>query len=276
MEITSMQSSILETSLGKGQDFVAQGKKTNGDLWYLVMDGHGKNMVIDALRKLNYMNIMENDNPARIINDYVDQMGDTFNSGATLSLSIISPTEIKCYWKGDSTIKIWRDNEEIFVSENHNMHNATEAARMESQSIPTQDSWAPTVLSDTTLTMAKSIYYIFNTILMDNGTHAHDMLNMTNSLGHNGKTGNSISEACIKLSAGAKYEMVMATDGLWDMVHADDKIYTFNDASDLTNFAKHRWKQQWRYVFNGHPDQITRIPQGDDIGIAIWKGIIKE
>lgn len=276
MEITSMQTSILETSSGKGQDFVAQGKKTNGDLWYIVMDGHGKNTVIDALRKLDYIDIMEKDNPARAINDYVDKMGETFNSGATLSLVIISPKEIKCYWKGDSTIKIWSDKEEIFASKNHNMHNVDEVDRMKALGISTIDSWSPKVLGDATLTMVPAKYYVFNTIIHDNGTPYNDILNMTNSLGHNGKTGNSISEACIYLEPDIKYTLVMATDGLWDMVHTDDKIYDFNDATKLTEFAKKRWAQEWIYVFEGYPDVIQTLPQCDDIAIAIWKGVIKE
>ena len=274
MEITSMQSSILETSSGKGQDFVAQGKKTNGDLWYLVMDGHGKNKVIDALRKLDYITIMENSNPARTINNYVDKMGDTFNSGATLSLVIISPTQINCYWKGDSTIKIWRDGKEIFVSENHNRDNASEVSRMTREGIMSEPAWTPKVIDDTTLTMIPASYYIFNTVIQDNGKVIRDILNMTNSLGHNGMTGNSISEACIKLNKGATYDLVIATDGLWDMVHSQDKIHEFNDATSLTEFAINRWTQEWTYIFEGYPSEQKKIPSADDIGIVIWKGLI--
>ena len=78
------------------------------------------------------------------------------------------------------------------------------------------------------------------------------------------------------MQPGIYYTMVAATDGLWDMVHKEDKIHEFNDASSLTEFAIKRWTQEWTYVFEGYPSEQKKIPGADDIGIAIWKGLINK
>lgn len=272
MALTTINTSILETSCGKGQDFVAQGKKSNGESWYVVLDGHGTDKVINALRKLDYLTIMDSKDPASIIDKYVKNMGDTFKSGSTMSIVIISPYKISCYWRGDSTIKIWGDGVEVFASENHNSNNPSEVERMEMMGITTVDSWAPKIIDDKTLTMVSVPYYILHTTTNDNGGILYDPLNMTNAMGHNGKTGGEISQAHIDLIPGKNYCMVAATDGLWDVLYDGDEIYKYGNAMDLTELATRRWKQEWRYVYPGSSDQITRIPKGDDIGIAFWKG----
>lgn len=273
MALITDNTSILETPSIKGQDFVAQGKRQNGDLWYVVFDGHGKNKVIDALRNLDYLTIMESYEPANIISKQVKELGDTFKSGATMSIIIITTAKIECYWCGDSTIKIWKDNVEVFASKNHNYTNPDEVRRMCELGYKTVDDWTITVIDDKTLTMERAPYYIIETIENDCGQILHDTLNMTSALGHNGKTGDMISHAEILLEEGASYDMVAATDGLWDMVHPGDNINMYRDAMDVTDFAKARWTQEWCYRFPGYPDQMTKMnDQMDDIGVAVWKG----
>jgi|TARA_B110000967_G_C18688916_1_gene461982 serine/threonine protein phosphatase PrpC len=273
MALITDNTSILETGSSKGQDFVAQGKRQNGDLWYLVIDGHGKNKVIDALRNLDYLNIMEMEEPATIISKKVKELGNTFRSGATLSIVIITPTKMDCYWCGDSTIKIWKDNVEIFASKDHNYTNPDEVRRMNELGHKSVDDWAISVIDDKTLTMIRAPYYLIETVVNDCGQTLHDTLNMTSALGHNGKTGDMISHAEVRLEEGASYDMVAATDGLWDMVHPGDNINMYRDAIDITDFAKMRWMQEWCYRFPENPDQMTTMDdQMDDIGVAVWKG----
>lgn len=273
MALITNNTSILETASAKGQDFVAQGKRQNGDLWYLVIDGHGRNTVIDALRTLDYLTIMESLNPANIIKQKVNELGDTFKSGATMSIVIISPEKMNCYWCGDSTIKIWEKGKNIFTSKNHNSTNPEEVNRIETLGFEQVDDWSIEVLDDKTLTMVSTPYYILDSRLGDNGRYLQDTVNMTNVLGHNEKTGSVISHAEISLKEGVDYDMVIATDGLWDMVHPGDNIDMFKDALDITEFAKKRWTQEWCYRFPGHPDQISSMnDQMDDIGVAVWKG----
>lgn len=273
MALITNTTSILETGSGKDQDFVAQGKRQNGDLWYLVIDGHGKNTVIDALRNLDYLVIMEMAEPATIISKKIKEIGNTFKSGATLSIVIITPTKMDCYWCGDSTIKIWKDNIEIFASKDHNYTNPDEVRRMNALGHKTVDDWAISVIDDKTLTMIRAPYYIIETVVNDCGQTLHDTLNMTSALGHNSKTGDMISHKEILLEEGASYDMVAATDGLWDMVHPGDNINMYRDAIDITDFAKMRWTQEWCYRFPENPDQMTTMDdQMDDIGVAVWKG----
>ena len=260
MELVTDHISILETPSEKGQDFVAQSKLSNGDLWYIVCDGHGSNKVIDHLRTIDLCSIMENENPARLIAESVEKLGDTFNSGATMTIAIISPKSIRCLWCGDSTLKIWADGHEIYSTKNHNSDNPEEVKRMQDMNIETNESWCIKVLDDNSLTMEKNNYYLLDSISQDGKTKLYDKLNMTSSLGHNGKTGTHIEEATIIMQPGIYYTMVAATDGLWDMVHKEDKIHEFNDASSLTEFAIKRWTQEWTYVFEGYPSEQKKYP----------------
>ena len=273
MALITNHSSILETPAIKGQDFVAQGKRQNGDLWYVVFDGHGKNTVIDTLRNLDYLTIMESADPATQIRKKINELDNTFKSGSTMSVVIVSPSKIDCYWCGDSTIKIWKDNVEVFASKDHNYKNPEEVRRMNDLGYTTVDDWTITVIDDKTLTMERAPYYIIESIVNEDDVTLNDTLNMTSALGHNGKTGSVISHSEILLEEGASYDMVAATDGLWDMVHPGDNINMYRDAMDITDFAKGRWKQEWCYRFPGYPDQMSSMnDQIDDIGIAVWKG----
>ena len=276
MELVTDHISILETPSEKGQDFVAQSKRSNGDLWYIVCDGHGSNKVIDHLRTIDLCSIMENENPARLITESVEKLGDTFNSGATMTIVIISPKSIRCLWCGDSTLKIWADGHEIYSTKNHNSDNPEEVKRMQDMNIETNESWCIKVLDDNSLTMEKSNYYLLDSISQDGKTKLYDKLNMTSSLGHNGKTGTHIEEATIIMQPGIYYTMVAATDGLWDMVHKDDNINTMVSATELTEFSLRRWCQEWCYKFPGYEDQYTKIQNSkDDIGVATWRGSVK-
>ena len=275
MELITTHSSTLETQSEKKQDYVAHGKRSNGDLWYLVCDGHGGNKVIEHIRQLDLCNIMENSNPATLIAESVDKLGDTFNSGSTMTIAIVTPSSIRCMWCGDSTLKIWGDGREIFSTKNHDCTHAEEVKRLQDKNIETNEGWSIELIDNKALTMVKKQYYLFDKITSDGTNYLYDKLNMTSSLGHNGKTGTIIEEDTITLCPGVNYTLVAATDGFWDMICKDDNINDMVSASELVGFSIKRWSQEWCYKFPGYEDQYSNIGNSrDDIGVATWRGSV--
>ncbi len=261
---------VLETQQDKGQDFTVRGKLRNGNIWFAVFDGHGTNTVIDTIRGLDFNEVMENANPALEIQNIIEKIPDSFRSGATMSIVIICEDRIRCFWKGDSTIKIYKNDEEHYVSKNHDSQNDDEAKRISEMDIKTVSNWRTEILGPSTITMVQSPYY---SLSYSQEKGCWDQTNMTNCLGHNSHLGSFIEEKVIHLQPNEKYSVLLASDGFWDIVSKQDvHIPRMNDCHELTEFAKQRWKQDWTYEYPGHPSQVTKFEPADDIAIAFWKG----
>jgi serine/threonine protein phosphatase PrpC len=275
MALCVSHTSVLETQATRKQDAVFTGKRSNGDVWYAVFDGHGGDTVIDAIRELDFLQIMDKENPAREISDIIGKLPDTFGTGATMSIVLISPTEIQCYWRGDSTIKIYKDGEEHFVSEDHSFQNATEMDRIKPLGIKTEPSWRTKILSPTSITMEPSPYFILDCIVGHGpfNRDKRDMTNMTNCLGHNNKLGDTIQEEVILTAPYSLYTIIIATDGFWDIVAPQDEhIPSIESALDLTDFALGRWEQDWTYEYPGSETCTRKLTPRDDIAVGIWRG----
>jgi serine/threonine protein phosphatase PrpC len=240
-------------------------------------------------------------------------LDDHYNSklmgvGCTLSVIKIFPKRFECYYIGDSSIKIYECSSEniniIMKSEDHNFsHSDTEVLKtrkcasehpfrqtinwMETQGgIQTKNIWCPRVLDAESITMQPSFYVPF-----DDGSK----INMSRALGHIPSSDiiekfknaglelslsqQSLTKNVVPRNPNKKYALLVATDGLWDMVcDKDDKVLgSFirdgmeNAAKNIAQFAKSRWIQEWNYIFPG-----TKISQKivqkerdtDDVGIA--------
>ena len=269
MEIFTKNSSISERPDVKNQDLIINGKLKNGSIWYLVADGHGKNTVISKLRNLDYCKIMENKDPVEEINKEINSLPNTFNSGSTISIVIISNEKISCYWRGDSTIKIWEDSKKIFESENHDDTNEKEVSRMKDLDVPTIDSWCPKIISTDTLTMIRKKYFVLD---VEQSTGKVDQVNMTNCIGHNNKSYGKTQEYHITMKPSVEYTTIVASDGLWDIVAPTDNLQDFNEATDICHFALERWNQEWNYEFPGEETVKQKLGGKDDISVALWKG----
>lgn len=270
MSLITKCTGVLETQNESKQDFIIRGKLQNGNLWYAVFDGHGSNKVINAIRALDFLQLMEMKNPAREIETIIRKIPDSFNSGATMSIVIISHENIRCFWKGDSTIKIYKNDEEYITCNNHNNENETEVARVSKLGIVTKHSWRPEIISANKITMVPSPYFMLS---FNKERGLWDQTNMTNCLGHNNLLGDYIEEKTIPLTSGDEWTVLVASDGFWDIVAPEDTfIQLMNDCGELTDFAKSRWNQDWTYIYPGHPDKITKFGPADDMAIGMWKG----
>jgi serine/threonine protein phosphatase PrpC len=284
--------SIIEMQSGPSkQDIVRTGTRSDGSRWIMVADGHGNNTVTDALRGQNWDEVMNMEDHFQYIEQMVKDLGDTSGSGATMSTVIMAPDGFHCKWRGDSTIKIFENGTEVFSAMPHNQTHDEEAKRMSSNVVPDNKSFAINVLSPTELTMDPSNYYVVGTKKNRWGQEMSDNMAMTNALGHNGGSGGVAEEAFIPKTAGAEYSVVVATDGLWDMMCEEDTdILTTSTATELADIATARWGQEWDYtypnprVYRGtdqeHTIQTSKQIMGkgqmDDIGVAVWREGVRE
>ena len=285
--ITTKSSEIVERLCGRcKQDIVRMGVRMDGSPWIMVADGHGKNQVTEALRGQNWDEVMNMEDYFGYIEKMVFELGDTSGSGATMSTVIMAPDGFHCKWRGDSVIKIFENSTEVFSARPHNMHHVQEAARMQSSVAETQ-TFNILVLSSTELTMTLSNYYNVGTKQNNYGEVVPDHIAMTNTLGHNGGSGGVAEEKFIPKKEEIEYSVVVATDGLWDMMCDDDRgLIACSSAEKLADIASSRWEQEWDYtypnprVYKGTDLEHTietikqkmSADQKDDIGIAIWRG----
>jgi len=283
-----------EIQARKAQDFVITGLSSGRGLheqefhWIVVADGHGDNTVINYLRSLDWGMFLHDPDFYSTLCAGIKQLGDTFSSGSTLSVVKIYTDYADCYWVGDSQIRIYKSLENIFESKNHDDENNEELERLKqppgsSKTAPLvtpyrKPGWRPSAISTSStlpnaqgrITMRPSTYVIFY----------NNTINMTNSLGHNGITGKFISHARISLKPGFDYKIIVATDGLYDMVCWEDYIYLAHrdvDSMAIAKVAAERWQQIWEYLnpnitLVNQVGEETQFPptNTDDIAVAVW------
>jgi serine/threonine protein phosphatase PrpC len=284
----------------KGQDFVITGKYENENKdesfsWIVVADGHGSSLVIDALRKLQWASLINSNAMETEIFIKMRQLGDTMGSGATLSIVRIYSTYVECYWIGDSLIKIFRNDDEIFYSRPHNFENFNELCRMKTNNVQIETLWVLRPFDPITITLQKDAYFLFR----DFTSNRFDKINMTRSLGHSGLTGYKFDYTRIEFKVPEQnvlnndktiYKIVVASDGLWDVFSesVEDHIIISNNetlSNELVDIAYGRWKQDWDFIkpmcasinysnINMNMNNIQRFSRTDDIAVCTWVGEI--
>lgn len=291
---------------GLGQDFShsGEGNDANGNFCYLIVaDGHGKG---------NYVKLLSSDcfswdavvaettakNMCTQLHFQIksvqkkDQDGsdidlDYTNDGTTLSIVKIYKTMVKCYWIGDSQIRIYNKETELFKSKNHNGRNKKELKRLQEldnlnysiQKVPSLCMVGPS-----TLTMKKypQIHFFAN--------NKCEKMMMTRALGHNEKLFSSFETKTIlldKLKTGNCENninknnnvtkdlcVVVASDGFWDMFCESDtedlqSLLTLN-AEFLVQRAVNRWKQSWN-IKNSTKTKTLSQNSIDDVSIALFR-----
>ena len=297
-------------SHGLGQDFShsGSGSDAHGSYCYLIVaDGHGKG---------NYVKLLSSDcfswdavvaetsskNMCSQINfqiqsiqaDYqngLDSKLDFTNDGSTLSIVKIYKKMIKCYWIGDSQIRIYDKGTEIFKSKNHTGRNKKEVKRLEKlndfeYSIKKVPSLC--MVDPTTLTMKKhpQIHFFAN--------NKCEKMMVSRALGHNEKLFPCFETKTITLDEieqgncenihknsnanenmdGNNLCVVVASDGFWDMFcesnNEDLKAVLTLNAEFLVQRALRRWKQSWR-VKNSEKTKTISEKSIDDVSIALFR-----
>ena len=281
--------SHVELALGKGQDialsFHHDGSGSGGESFDViaVFDGHGTNLngedYTKNLRRAPFRELLTAPDPVAAILEYDRNVQWKYDiqTGAVGSIARIYRDRVECFTVGDSRAMVFLDGQLAYKNEEHNMQNAVEAARLaekiQSGQIRTTKSQCPQVLNASNITMVPSSYTYFRV-----SNRVEVQLAPTQSFGHDGITGFVPDVAVIPYFEGQRVQVVVASDGLMDMVAADvpdDWSFLASACADeIGEFARALWSQIWNYyMYQGRLIQTGhQFPPGqrDDVGVAVW------
>lgn len=281
----NIQTITLNRDSNYGQDFSTCGEGIDdfGTYEFIVIaDGHGKGKYIELMssNNFNWNKIISQSTGKAILeqlhkqieeacNNDIDKIVNFENDGSTLSIVKIYKNMIKCFWIGDSQIKIFKNKKEWFKSKNHTAKNKKELLRLENtETIEyTIKKVKSLFIADPhTLTKAyqKQIHFYTN--------NTCEKMNITRALGHNNALHPNFQIKTLFIDEEDAIDIVVASDGFWDMhceTNEDDiKGLLKKTAKDLALDTLQRWQQTWNYKNAAYPLPKSEI---DDISIAIFR-----
>lgn len=270
MAFKNLQTIKFEESIqqvDKKQDFVKIGTKPTFK-WMVLFDGHGENKVIECIQNMVWEDIMDSNDIYAAVYAYIESLGNTLYSGSTFSVIQIYKTYIKCGWVGDSQIRVYKNQKEIFRSLNHDSSNIEEIERYKKDLKFYIDNRKDKLAVINASTITKKNIKFFG--LQKSKFNTSYALAMSHSLGHNGLTGNFITEKTIYLKnyksmvdndddddndscyscnfsefnsetetedddieeEDTEYKIIVASDGFWDMIIDEEVIEKKEDNND--------------------------------------------
>jgi serine/threonine protein phosphatase PrpC len=266
--------------LCKGQDqtysgvFIDEETHEEGK-WAMITDGHGSNTCINFLRSIKQAKLNEiigTRSPVETMAKYINQnakIGKYESSGATMCLVKIYKDRIVCINCGDSRVIVYKNNESVFISKEHNSFNMNERRRIEA--------CYPGVKIDKTTNIKiisenKMIGIVGEYIDFPSGTR----LMTSQALGHNGNTGYAPDYETIYYDENDSIKIIIGSDGLWEMVLKDNKEEISKLANmhckDILDFAVKRWLQEWEMYTDINAETFIKCSynenQCDDVGIV--------
>ena len=262
------------------QDFATSGLSEDGSFHYLVIaDTHGKpkyrtkydHQLKNLFQEMDWKTILQYDTFFEHIQEEIKKI-DTLKIGSTLSICKIFEDRFEIYWAGDSTIKIYNKDDEIWRTKDHDNNNEDEKLRLKELStfIKQQDGKDVEVVDDDTIKQFISPVFYFGDI------YEPDTVNMTHALGHNQNTGDFISHETVSRNHDLSYKVVAGSDGFWQMTSNHDAPFIAsreNTSQTLVEFADKRWKQSWKFISfdEGTYEGVTFPAHNiDDIAVACW------
>lgn len=268
----------FEKQATSAQDFATSGLSEDRSFHYLVVaDTHGKkkfkntydHQLRNLFQKMDWKTILQ-DTFFEHIQEEIKKI-DTFRIGSTLSICKIFEDRFEIYWVGDSTIKIYNE-EEIWRTKDHDSNNEEEKLRLNELStyIRQHDGIDVKVVDKDTIKQFKSPVFYFGDI------YNPDTINMTHALGHSQYSGDFISHETVLRNSDLSYKIVAGSDGFWQMTSKHDTPFIGSIEStsqQLVGFADKRWKQPWKFIaldegtFEGIHFPSHNI---DDIAVACW------
>ena len=265
-----------------GQDYSWFGHDDN-KTWLIALDGHGKHHSDDIpdvdliawLREFNWAKLMQNRDDKNPIICLEEQISSLFKStrgiGAALSITeIIDNTKVTIWWKGDAATKILRcnsDGEIDIVASTELPSKEDEVARFTEmgQSIPYEDGWQVSAISESELTMRPNGIYIFTCV---------DKMNMSQAIGHDGLTGIVDQSLEYNLEEQYAYRIIGASDGIWDISALENKDvlnkFWNSSAEELVTWAVSQWYRKWVYIWGDTKVVDQQIGDCDDVTCVVW------
>ena len=266
--------------LCKGQDQTDSGVFIDEDTgeqgkWAMVTDGHGSNTCIDFLRSIKQEKLNEivgKSSPVETMAKYINEnarIRQTESSGSTMCLVKIYKDRVLCINCGDSRVMVYKNNESVFLSKEHNSFNLNELKRLEScyPGVKIDKTTNIKIISET-----KMIGIVGEYIDFPSGT----LLMASQALGHNGNTGYAPDYETIYYDKNDSLKIIIASDGMWEMVLKDNEEEIAKIAKmpckDLLDFAVKRWLQEWEMYRDITAETFVKCSfnekQCDDVGIV--------
>jgi serine/threonine protein phosphatase PrpC len=244
--------------LCKGQDYTISGETIYNNIkikYAAIFDGHGSDDIINLIRSISIekMNeIMSNDNPGKLIFDYINDLYTYTNyrsSGSTMCLARIFPNYIEVTNIGDSRAVIFKNGKIQIITKEHNCNNKDEYTRISAQPNFLKFEYTTNIkiINNSFLSNYDSYYVLFK----DN-----TMLALTQALGHNGKTGIKPDIYTVDYNQNDNLRILIGSDGFFDMIYKDENsneiiledLYEIADLPGqvILNRAVNRWLQEWK------------------------------
>jgi serine/threonine protein phosphatase PrpC len=166
---------------------------------------------------------------------------------------------------GDVQICVYINHTLVYHSIQHDSNNITEFERVKATGLARYDSMQlPEVSNPDDI-----IFKDYNLFVWNHGFSLYP----TQSLGHKGITGIFPEVKIIEFSEQDDIVVIVATDGLWDVVNPTYDVLHSYTSEELANLAETRWKKSWNIIDNKNPQNIVKnnFTKADDIGIAVWR-----
>lgn len=241
------------------QDFAIKGSLAaadGGSLPYIaVVDGHGSDKVIDALRdQVNWSIALEHQAPTEYISERIAALGDTFKSGACLALArtrlIDGMLYLDCEWLGDCHIVVFKDDTCIWESTPHSSTSDEGRSEASQRGFGYSEGYGLQLLDgQNEITLERCGYTVWST-----RGEMKDMTAPSRCLGHNALPRQSASTRRIRLHAGHRWRVVCMTDGVTDMTRPGEVPIVASSitgrSADIVKLAHQRWHDRYKYV---HP-----------------------
>lgn len=243
----------------KNQDFAGTGRIGDTD-YIFAFDGHGTNMVIDQIRKMNMDDIAVQPDPVWAV--HMELQGNTYRSGATMAFARIQNYKIETFNCGDSQVHVYVNGIQVHTSTPHTFTNLDEIKRTKCRVRSINPVKAPFPVSDT----------VIRDVLSPVGRFLNmEELVPSQALGHNDMTGLSPEKFTLNVQPTDHVRIVVGSDGFWDML-VDPSTGT---AKALTQEAHRRWNQTWTYESGGQSVRTDFGGDLDDVCVAIYDNQIQ-
>lgn len=279
--VTDKNQSTLITSaieqMCKGQDYICNGDGKDAISgqpfqWVMLNDGHGSDSCINFIRSipdLKKSELIGHPDPIASLVQYIEDsgcVGQNESSGATAVIMKKYSDRVECINCGDSQFVVFKDDDLIHISKEHNYKNKSERARLFEKGIGFVPSKTVKFLGDGKL-MGDYSEYVALTF--------NNRLACTQALGHNSKTGYAPDKFVLRFETGSTYRILMGSDGLFDMMMLDTptdiNLLQTMSSQELCDFVVSRWLQEWEAEM---PDgRLCRFKYSreecDDVSVAI-------
>ena len=260
--------------------------------YLLVVDGHGKEMTINWIRKQTDKDLIDafsSGNPIKYLEDKLKRdFIDTKDSGACVTAIIITDNKIDIFKIGDTHARVYINKELTLETDDHSAFNEIEYNRKLSEGAKFRKDYMMYCLpisQDGTLNVSKRPGNYIQHSPFDDCVMSRAMGHA--NAGQNSYTGTFIEHKSIDYNDKDEILVMTASDGVWDMFHSTENMSHYTNATSLVYNATKRWHSDINFVhWEGHDCEECRYKRRtnsklpvitvqpgilpDDISAVVW------